>query len=229
MGGMVFSVKGTSHKRFREEVSTVGSKCLLWQGHRRGLGVDEWQNHLSGVILEGSRGNDVFDHMQVSTGGYSLFGTARGHHLCKIHSRKEEHSRRPAQSSGSGCYTTWSLLPQVFKNICQEFGHPLVDLFATSKAKCLICTFVPDVIAQKENTSQNLLNNLDAYFFPPFTLIQQILSRVILLTNLSTILVAPLWPQRNGSQMFWLLWWKGPLSSVLWNLLVQPKFHRGLG
>ena len=59
------------------------------------------------------------------------------------------------------------------------------------------------------------------YAFPPFALLKQILSRVM-------IVVAPLWPQKE--------WFIDPsllmdIPLELWNLLVQPhiqKFHRGL-
>ena len=74
---------------------------------------------------------------------------------------------------------------------------------------------------------------LSTYTFPLFVLLRQVLSRVMLLTRLSLVVVAPCWPQK--------MWFAGLLSllvekplelPLLWNLLVQPhirKFHRGLG
>ena len=46
----------------------------------------------------------------------------------------------------------------------------------------------------------NILGTICVYAFPPFALQRQVLSRVILSTNLSLVPVAPLWFRGRGLQ-----------------------------
>ena len=95
--------------------------------------------------------------------------------------------------------TEWSLLPRVFEAICEVFGRPHLDLFASRTiAKLLLyMSPVPNLVAWKHDAFQHPWDNLSAYTFPPFTLIRQVLLRVLLSTELSLILVAPYWPQKE--------------------------------
>ena len=89
----------------------------------------------------------------------------------------------------------WFLLPQVFGDICREFGLPLINLFATlSNLKLFICLSpVPDPMVWKD-AFQHPKDNLNVYAFSPFALLSHVLLRLMLFLSLSMILVAPLWP-----------------------------------
>ena len=96
--------------------------------------------------------------------------------------------------------TAWCLLPQVFQDICREYGCPLIDLFAprANVKQPLYVSPIPDPMAWKEGAFQHSWDDLSVYAFPPFALLRQVLLRVLISRNLSAILVALLDHKRNG-------------------------------
>ena len=110
--------------------------------------------------------------------------------------------------------TEWSLLPKLFKAICEVFGHPYLELFATR--------------ANGNRTLFNVFRTISICSSPPFTLQRQVLLRLMLWTGLSMILVAPLWPRKECFADPLTLPAEEPLEiPMLWNLLVQTRV-RGL-
>ena len=104
--------------------------------------------------------------------------------------------------------TEWSLNDKIFTSLCNEWGMPEVDMFA-SRLNHKVQTYVswmrdPDAVAINAFTvnwnSWNLI-----YVFPPFSLVTKCLRR-IKRTRASVILVVPNWP---GQVWFSLL--KPPL------------------
>ena len=91
---------------------------------------------------------------------------------------------------------------------------------------------VPDLLAWKHDTFQHPWDHLSASAFPPFALLRQVLSRVLLSTGFPLVLVAPLWPDKGWFADLWSWLVNKPLGLPrLWDLLVQPqvrKFHLGL-
>ena len=77
--------------------------------------------------------------------------------------------------------TEWYLLPRVFDGICRELGRPHLDLFTTraNNKLPLYVSLVPDPLAWKQDALHLPLNHLDAYAFPPFALLPQVISRVM--------------------------------------------------
>ena len=93
----------------------------------------------------------------------------------------------------------WSLLPRVFGGICREFGQPNLDLFTTwanNKFPHYVSQ-VPNPVAWKQDALHPPWNHLMAYVFPPFALLRQVISQVMELEGLRSLLVAPLWPQKE--------------------------------
>ena len=87
--------------------------------------------------------------------------------------------------------TEWSLLPLVFDTICEVFGRPHLDFFIMrANAKLpLYVSLVPEPMAWKQDTFHHPGDVKPPP--PPFTLLCQVLSRVMLATRLSLVLVAP--------------------------------------
>ena len=69
----------------------------------------------------------------------------------------------------------------------------------------LYLSLVLDPIAWKQNAFQHPWNDLSACDFPPFTLLRQVLLRVMLSANLSLVIVTPLWPQEWFADLLALL------------------------
>ena len=94
--------------------------------------------------------------------------------------------------------TEWSLLPRVFKEVYGVFGHPHLNLFAIWVITKLPFYISPvlDAMAWRHDAFQHPWDYLSAYAFPPFALLRQVLSRVLLSMLLSLILVVLFGPQK---------------------------------
>ena len=130
--------------------------------------------------------------------------------------------------------TEWSLDPQVFGQLCSKWDLPRVDLFATSFNHKLprFVSPVPDQKAWAVDALSLSWENLDVYAFPPVSLVNQVVSKMVDQGFLRMILVAPGWP---NMPWFWDLVrlsvqvpYQLPLQR---NLVTQPfngVLHRNL-
>ena len=74
----------------------------------------------------------------------------------------------------------WSLNPYMFEKVCEKFGKPEIDLFATClNAKCeLYVSFKPEPNAFVVDAFTQNWNDIKGYGFPPFSLIGRILAKI---------------------------------------------------
>ena len=136
---------------------------------------------------------------------------------------------RPDQILGS----EWILHQQVFNDLRKRWPV-VIDLFATSLSHRCSIYFAPmsDPMAAGTDAMLQSWDNLQAYAFPPFAMIRQVLNKAMTSHNLTMTLIAPFWPARE--------WFPDLLSLLLeppiplperWDLLRQPhvrKFHQRL-
>ena len=75
----------------------------------------------------------------------------------------------------------------------------MVDLFATSLTKRLPLYFAPHSDPMSIGTDAMLQDwsNMDAYAFPPFAMVRQVINKFNQSNNCRLILIAPWWPQRE--------------------------------
>ena len=93
--------------------------------------------------------------------------------------------------------TEWSLSPKIFKQICQLWECPQLDLFATSKNKKLpvYVSLTPDPQAFAVDALNIQWDKMVAYAYPPTALLPRIVQK--LQSQLCRlILVAPGWPTK---------------------------------
>ena len=97
--------------------------------------------------------------------------------------------------------TEWSLHPQLFKQICQKWFTPHVDLFAThlNHKLPLYVSPVPDPKAWDIDALNINWTNLTAYAYPPTALLHRAIQKIRQCYCL-IIVVAPGWP---GMHWFW--------------------------
>ena len=97
--------------------------------------------------------------------------------------------------------TEWSLHPQVFKQICQKWFTPHVDLFAThlNHKLPLYVSPIPDRRAWDIDALNIDWTNLTAYAYPPMTLLHKVIQK-IKQCHCLIIVIAPGWP---GMPWFW--------------------------
>ena len=131
--------------------------------------------------------------------------------------------------------TEWSLSQQVFNQLCSKWAQPLMDLFATRFNHKLpsFVSPVPDRAAWAVDALSLSWEHLDAYAFPPVSLIPQVISKLRDQGCHRMILIAPGWP---NMPWFWDLVdlsVKIPFSLPLIRDLVTQPFngllHRNLG
>ena len=92
--------------------------------------------------------------------------------------------------------TEWSLSPQVFSQLCSRWPPPLVDLFATRFNHKLpwFVSQVPDQAAWAVDALSLSWEHLNAYAFPPVSLLPQVVSKIRDQGCHRMILIAPGWP-----------------------------------
>ena len=118
------------------------------------------------------------------------------------------------------------------QEVCRElFRHwpVMVDLFATSLNHRLqvYCSQMADPQAAAVDALVHSWDNLQAYAFPPFSLLQRGLSKVRGSHNLELTLVAPFWPLCPWFAVFLDLLVEVPvLLPLRQDLLRQPHFHQ---
>ena len=126
---------------------------------------------------------------------------------------------------GQTIQTEWSLLQEVFQEICRRWHQPQVDLFATrfNNKLPLFVSPVPDPLAIVVDALSLPWEDLDAYAFPPTAILGKVVEKLQNTPCKRIILIAPGWP---NMPWFWDLVTMSsqiPLSlPCLPNLLSQP-------
>ena len=126
---------------------------------------------------------------------------------------------------GQTIQTEWSLLPEVFKTLCNRWHLPQIDLFATRFNKKLpqFVSPVPDPLAIAVDALTLPWEDLDAYAFPPTAILGKVVEKLQDSPCRRIILIAPGWP---NMPWFWDLVTMSsrvPLSRPnLPNLLTRP-------
>ena len=95
-------------------------------------------------------------------------------------------------------HTEWSLHPEVFRSIGRMWPV-LIDLFATSANRQCSIFFSPfrDPLAAGTDAFLQRWDGLQAYEFPPWSVIPQVLAKLRSSPGMEITLIAPYWPQRT--------------------------------
>ena len=91
--------------------------------------------------------------------------------------------------------TEWSLHPDVFRQICQVWGTPNIDLFATSRNHKLPVFFspLPESEALAVDAMSQSWDGMYGYAYPPTRFVTEVLHKVAR-SQCEILLVAPCWP-----------------------------------
>ena len=94
-------------------------------------------------------------------------------------------------------HTEWSLHPEVFQSLSRLWPVQ-IDLFATSDSRRCSIYFSPfrDPMAAGTDAFLQRWDGLQAYAFPPWSIIPGVLAKLRMSQGTELILVAPYWPQR---------------------------------
>jgi len=119
----------------------------------------------------------------------------------------------------------WKLNQSVFHQICNRWGQPTVDLFAsrTSHQMDNYMSFKMDPGATATDAFQQPWENMRPYAFPPFSLVGRVLRKV---SNhqCDMILIAPVWPCQPWYPLLLEMCSETPLLILQsQNLLTNPK------
>ena len=111
----------------------------------------------------------------------------------------------------------WQLCNEVFHLICEEWGQPSIDLFAsrTNHKLDTYCAWRRDPQASFiDALAQNWHSFKLCYIFPPFSMIGKCLQKLCQ-DQAEAIIIAPLWPQQ--------LWFPKLLRTLVDRPLVLPS------
>ena len=99
--------------------------------------------------------------------------------------------------------TEWFLHTLMVNKICQNYGRPLVDLFATSRNRKLLMYVspVPDAMVWKDDSFQHPWDHLYALCFFPLHVSLLGFSRITASTNLMILVTSHLGHSGSGSQI----------------------------
>ena len=97
---------------------------------------------------------------------------------------------------GQTIQTEWSLLPEVFQQLCNQWHRPQIDLFATRFNHKLpqFVSPVPDSLAIAVDALTLPWDDLDAYAFPPTAILGKVVEKLLDSPCKRLILIAPGWP-----------------------------------
>ena len=97
---------------------------------------------------------------------------------------------------GQTIQTEWSLLPEVFQQICNQWHWPQIDLFAMRFNHKLpqFVSPVPDSLAVAVDALTLPWDDLDAYAFPPTAILGKVVEKLLDSPCKRLILIAPGWP-----------------------------------
>ena len=185
------------HQRSEASGHQGGSPPLLLFSGREECGGILRQLHSSVVSPQGGRHTAAVPQLPGS-GDSPLDGVPLLQAVTPVHSGVPERSgglslSRPHQLP----HTEWSLHPEVFRSISRMWPVQL-DLFATSANRQCSIFFSPfrDLLAAGTDAFLQRWDGLQAYAFPPWSVIPRVLAKLRLSPGTELTLIAPYWPQR---------------------------------
>ena len=124
-------------------------------------------------------------------------------------------------------HTEWSLHPEIFQSLSRLWPVQ-IDLFATSDNRRCSIYFSPfrDPMAAGTDAFLQCWDGLQAYAFPPWSIIPRVLAKLRMSQGTELTLVAPYWPQRAWFADLLLLSLAPPVALPLrQDLLRLPRSH----
>ena len=121
--------------------------------------------------------------------------------------------------------TEWTLNNSVTQTLFQVLGTPMIDLFASEANRKveMFCSWIPSQIAWAIDALSVPWQNMDAYAFPPISLIPKVLQHMKKF-RCQLILIAPQWPRRHWyTDLLQMLVAAPKRLPMMEDLLYQPK------
>ena len=121
-------------------------------------------------------------------------------------------------------HTEWSLHPEVFRSLSRLWPVQ-IDLFATSANRQCSVFFSPfrDPLAAGTDAFLQCWDGLQAYAFPPWSILPKVLAKLRVSPGLELTLIAPYWPQRPWFADLLHLSLAPPVALPLRRDLLEPQ------
>ena len=93
--------------------------------------------------------------------------------------------------------TEWAIRPEIFKDICKEFGNLDIDLFASRLNKKLdrFCSWHPDPEAEMIDAFLQDWTVGRVYVVPPFAVLSPVIQK-FMRDGAEGVIIAPYWPTK---------------------------------
>lgn len=111
----------------------------------------------------------------------------------------------------------WSLSQEVFSSICEQFGTPKIDLFASrlNRKLPIYCSFQHDPFSSYVDAFTIDWGSVSyAYLFPPFSLLTRCTQKIVM-DKARCLVVAPLWPTQ--------IWFTALMKILIRKPVVLPR------
>ena len=121
--------------------------------------------------------------------------------------------------------TEWSLHPEILKTLWEQWGTPMIDMFATADNKKLPLYVSPilDPQALAVDSLSMDWTGLDMYLFPPTAVLGKVVNKLRNEEGIAT-LIAPAWPKQPWYPALLELLIAQPIQLPIWpKLLKQPR------
>ncbi|GFN92354.1 transposon ty3-i Gag-Pol polyprotein [Plakobranchus ocellatus] len=132
---------------------------------------------------------------------------ARGIWLSACHIAGKDNAKADSYSRKQSIHTEWTLNKAMFKNLCQTFGTPVIDLFAsrTNHQLSRYMSLYPDPNAEAINA---FLHSWDeyVYIFPPFNLIPRVLKKLVEDQTERALIIVPMWTTQSWYPKLETMW-----------------------
>ena len=199
-GSVVRSGKKATHKCPRIEGGLPGPSRLQGPVPEPNSASCDGQLN-SGSLHQQTRRNSLSRNVCSPVEDHDLVPSLPQNIESQAHPRVPECDGRPTVQVQSSAVNRMVSAPQLFKQICQKWFTPHVDLFAThlNHKLLLYVSPVPDPKAWYIDALNINWTNLTAYAYPPMALLHKVIQK-IKQCHCLIIVIAPGWP---GTPWFW--------------------------
>jgi hypothetical protein len=180
------------------EMEAVFRCCKQFQEHFRGKVVLVQCDNSTVVAYINKQGGTQSPSLCMLAWKLLKWAIERDITLRAIHLRGKDNILADRLSRTFADPLEWQLNPQVVWRVCQVWGAPLIDLFASQQNHQfpVFCSRVQDPQAYHVDALTMDWGNMYGYAFPPICLIPLVLDRVVQF-GCTVILIAPRWPRRS--------------------------------
>ena len=213
-GSMNTGGEGSPHQHIRDGGSMFCHQNLH-QRSEKPISASEIRQHNDIIIFSKNGGtkNQTLSRMATQIWSHLIDNNIN---LTVEHIAGKDNIQADWESRNQKDSSEWKLDPSIFQALCQIWGFPTVDLFASRISHQLenYYAWKPDPYSQATDAMQQDWTNLFGYAFPPFSMVGKVIRKMINQQS-ELIMITPLWQSQS--------WYPLLLQTTTANPILLPK------